>query len=102
MQVREVLSAQKFWAMQVAKDNIKDVRKFIAHYAMKDTPMLDADGEPSKWRVEAHSFTLVLSVGDWVVVSDKGFVETFDTEDFETLFYTGRVSFRLDTFDIAL
>ena len=102
MQVREVLSTQKFWAMQVANDNIRDVRKFIAHYAMKDEPVPNADGGLSQWRIEAQGFTKVLHVGDWVVISAKGLVETFDEEDFEKLFYAGCVSFRLDTFDIVL
>lgn len=69
---------------------------------MKDAPVLNADGEPEQWKIEMQGFTKVMSIGDWVVVSEDGIVETFDEEDFEKLFLVGNVSLRLDTTETNL
>lgn len=102
MQVREAVAAKTYYAAQVKSDNILDICKFIFYYAMKDAPVLNADGEPEQWKIEMQGFTKVLNIGDWVVVSKDGIVETFDEEDFEKLFFVGNVSLRLETSETNL
>lgn len=102
MQVREAITTKKYYAVQVKSDNVFDICKFIFYYAMKDKAVLNSDGEPDKWRIEMQGFTKVLNIGDWVVVSADGIVETFDEEDFEKLFFVGDVCLKLATSETNL
>ena len=103
MLVREAIATRHYHAVQVTKDNIKEIRKFIGAYAIRDTPVLDDSGfVVTARKVVLYGSTVVFSVGDWVVANEEGYVEVFDDESFKYKFVTGDVAYKLKDIEVTL